>query len=186
MSFYENDPRIGEIAISSEELHRRVDEIGQQLGAELAGTNPLFVGVLTGAFVFLADLVRAVDMPLEIDMISVSSYGNATDSTGVVRLLKDLGSDIEGRDVVLVEDIIDSGLTIQYLRSTFAARRPASLRVVSLLARERHQRNPDVVDHVGFDLPEGWVVGYGLDAGGEYRHLDEIRWFDPEKSAPSG
>lgn len=177
------DPRVGAVAISRDRLHGRVSEIADQLTEELRGGRPLFVGVLTGAFVFLSDLVRRVDLPVEIDMIAVSSYGNGTDSTGVVRLLKDLDSDIEGRDVVLVEDIIDSGLTIDYLKTTFAARRPASLRVVSLIARER--TDPSSVDHVGFTIPDGWVVGYGLDAGGEYRHLDEIRWFDPDLDAPS-
>lgn len=181
-SIIDSDERVLEVAVPSAELHRRVREIGSELTAELNGSAPLFVGVLTGSFVFLADLVRSIDLPIEIDMIAVSSYGESTDSSGVVRLLKDLDSDIEGRDVVLVEDIIDSGLTIEYLRATFAARRPASLRVVTLLARERTDR--EGVDHVGFVLPEGWVVGYGLDAGGEYRHLDEIRWFDPAAPAP--
>jgi hypoxanthine phosphoribosyltransferase len=179
MAFFDDDPRVGDVVISQTELHERVRAIAADLSSELAGTNPLFVGVLTGAFVFLSDLVRAMDMPVEIDMIAVSSYGRSTDSTGVVRLLKDLDGDIEGRDVVLVEDIVDSGLTMRYLRTTFEARKPRSLRVVSLLARQRHRVKPSVVDHVGFELPEGWVVGYGLDAGGEYRHLDEIRWFDP-------
>lgn len=183
LSIIDTDARVGDVAVSSAELHRRVEEIAAALTDELRGSEPLFVGVLTGAFVFLSDLVRAVDLPIEIDMIAVSSYGASTDSTGVVRLLKDLDSDIEGRHVVLVEDIIDSGLTIDYLRATFAARRPASLRVITLLARERTDR--EGVDHVGFVLPEGWVVGYGLDAGGEYRHLDEIRWFDPSAPAPT-
>ena len=183
LNIIEDDARVGDLAVASDELHARVDAIAAQLAAELAGTTPLFVGVLTGSFVFLADLVRAVDLPIEIDMIAVSSYGDSTDSTGVVRLLKDLDSDIEGRDVVLVEDIIDSGLTIEYLRATFAARRPASLRVVTLLAREHTDQ--DGVDQIGFVLPDGWVVGYGLDAGGEYRHLDEIRWFDPTAPAPN-
>jgi hypoxanthine phosphoribosyltransferase len=169
---------LGDVVIPSVDLHRRVAEIGTQITADYAGAEPLLVGVLKGAYMFLSDLVRTIDLPTEIDFISVSSYGESTKSSGIVRILRDLDRDIEGRHVILVEDIIDSGLTLEYLRDTLNARGPASLQVCSLLARGGH--DSALVKYLGFEIPDGWVVGYGLDVGGWHRQFDEIRWYNAD------
>ncbi len=162
---------VGEILVTEEQIRTRVKELGKQITADYAGKNPLFVGVLRGAFLFMADLVREVDLPLEIDFMAVSSYGNNTASSGVVRILKDLDEDLEGRHVVVVEDIIDSGLTLSYLRRNLENRAAASVEVCTLLVREGRQKVDEDIAYVGFELPPDFVVGYGLDAGGGYRNL---------------
>ncbi|MCP3938716.1 MAG: hypoxanthine phosphoribosyltransferase [Actinomycetia bacterium] len=169
---------VGDVVVDSETLHSRVADLAGEIARDYQGKDPLFVGVLKGAYMFLSDLVRAIDIPTEVDFIAVSSYGAATASSGVVRLLKDLDHEIEGRHVIVVEDIIDSGLTLKYLLELLEARDPASVEACCLLARERHQRG--LVKYLGFEIPEGWVVGYGLDVGGWHRDYDEIRWYNAD------
>lgn len=162
--------------ISEAELHERVAELGAQIGADYATRDPLLVGVLKGAFVFLADLVRAIPLAVEIDFMAVSSYGASTKSSGIVRIVKDLDLELEGRHVLLVEDIVDSGLTLNYLRRTLAARNPASLEVCALLVREQMLRvDRDSLRYVGFSIPNDWVVGYGLDNAERWRNLRDLR-----------
>ena len=165
---------IGEILVTELQIRQRVQELGAQITIDYEGKNPLFVGVLRGAFLFMADLVRAVDLPLEVDFMAVSSYGNQTASSGVVRILKDLDEDLEDRHVVVVEDIIDSGLTLSYLRRNLHNRAAASVEVCALLVREGRQKVDEDLRYVGFELPPDFVVGYGLDAAGHYRNLPYI------------
>jgi hypoxanthine phosphoribosyltransferase len=176
-------PDLGDVLVSTEDLQRRVAELGAEITADYADREaPLLVAVLKGAFVFLADLARAIDAPVEIDFMAVSSYGNATRSSGIVRIVKDLDIELEDRHVVLVEDIVDSGLTLSYLRKLLLARKPASLEVCALLVRDGAQVG-DSVKYVGFALPRDWVVGYGLDAGQRWRNLPEIRRYEGTRGA---
>lgn len=168
------DGEVGEILVTEEQIQTRVRELGEQISADYADTQPLLVGVLRGAYVFMADLSRAVDLPVQIDFMAVSSYGNATASSGVVRILKDLDEDLEGRHVIVVEDIIDSGLTLSYLRRNLENRAAASVEVCALLIREGRQKVDESLKYVGFELPPDFVVGYGLDASGKYRNLPYI------------
>jgi len=166
-----DDPALGPIVVSEEQIAARVAELGAQITADYAGRSPLLVGVLKGAFVFMADLSRAIDLPVEFDFMAVSSYGSATKTSGVVRIVKDLDLDLSDRHVIIVEDIIDSGLTLQYLRRNLLARNPASVEVCALLLREGLQaRDPDL-RYVGFRIPPAFVVGYGLDVAERYRNL---------------
>ncbi|MCL4313193.1 MAG: hypoxanthine phosphoribosyltransferase [Actinobacteria bacterium] len=171
------DPYLGEVVVTEEMLSRRVKELGQQISRDYADKVPLLVGVLKGAFVFLADLSRSIDIPFEIDFMAVSSYGTATKSSGVVRIAKDLDQDLTGRHVVVVEDVVDSGLTLAYLRRSLMARNPASLEVCSLLVKEGQQKDGPHLAYVGFNIPPGFVVGYGLDAGERYRGLKNIQLY---------
>lgn len=173
-----SDPRIGDVVVAGAEVERRVRELAAEISADYRGRRPLLVGVLKGAFVFLADLIRAVDLEVEIDFMGVSSYGSSTRTSGVVRIIKDLDRDIAGRDVILVEDILDSGLTLRYLRKTLLARQPASLEVCTLLARSGEHDVADIVRYVGFAIEPGWVVGYGLDVGERHRELPDIRRYE--------
>lgn len=156
----------------------RVSEIGARITADYQGRPPLLVGVLKGAFVFMSDLARSIDLPVEIDFMAVSSYGFSTESSGVVRIIKDLDTDVRDRHVVLVEDIVDSGLTTDYLSQLLEARQPASFEVCALLVREdvRTER----IRYVGFSVPADWLVGYGLDVGERYRELRSVHVFDLE------
>ncbi len=165
---------VGRILVSAEAVRQRVIELGDQITADYEGKQPLLVGVLRGAYMFMADLSRAIDLPVEIDFMAVSSYGNATSSSGVVRILKDLDEDLEGRDVIVVEDIIDSGLTLSYLRRNLENRGASSVEVCAFLVREGRQKVDESLKYVGFELPPDFVVGYGLDAGGKYRNLPYI------------
>ena len=165
---------VGDVLVSEDEIRRRVQELGAQITEDYVGKNPLLVGVLRGAYVFMADLSRAIDLPVEVDFMAVSSYGNATASSGVVRILKDLDEDLEGRHVIVVEDIIDSGLTLSYLRRNLENCAAASVEVCALLIREGRQRVDETLKYVGFELPPDFVVGYGLDASGKYRNLPFI------------
>lgn len=165
---------IGEILISTEEIEARVAELGLRIAEDFAGRTPLLVGVLKGSAIFVADLVRAIPGPVEIDFLAVSSYGEATQSSGVVKILKDLDSDIEGRPVILVEDIIDSGLTMRFLVELLSTRRPADLRTCSLLVRESTEVPGVDLDYVGFRIPPAFVIGYGLDVAQRYRNLPYI------------
>jgi hypoxanthine phosphoribosyltransferase len=170
---------VGDILITAEQIEQRVAELGALITADLSGRTPLLIGVLKGSVVFIADLMRAIAGPVEIDFMAVSSYGDDTESSGVVRIVKDLDGAIAGRDVVLVEDIIDSGLTMAYLVDYLAGKGPASLRTCSLLVREGRTSPGVVVDYVGFELPPSFVVGYGLDAGQQYRNLPYIATYSP-------
>jgi len=175
VSFADHDPDVGEILLTSEQIQARVAELGAELSEVYAGRNPLLVCVLKGSYVFVADLARAMDLPVELDFIAVSSYGSSTRTSGVVRLVKDLDSDIAGRDVLLIEDIVDSGLTLRYLRRNLEARNPASLSVCTLVARESADLVALDVGYVGFTIAdEDWLIGYGLDVGQRYRNLDHL------------
>jgi hypoxanthine phosphoribosyltransferase len=172
------DPNIGETLVSSEDLRGRVAELGAQISEEYAGRDLFMVGVLKGAVLFLADLMRSVTVPCEIDFMAVSSYGSQTDTSGVVRILKDLDASIEGRHVLIVEDIIDSGLTLQYLMRTLSARNPASLEVCALLTKPDRLRVDLSPRYIGFEIPNRFAVGYGLDHAQQYRNLDYVAALD--------
>jgi hypoxanthine phosphoribosyltransferase len=169
-----SDPAIGETLVSREELQARVAELGAQISAEYVGRDLIMVGVLKGAVLFLADLMRSVTVPCEIDFMAVSSYGSQTDSSGVVRILKDLDAPIEDRHVLIVEDIIDSGLTLHYLMRNLKARRPASLEVCALLTKPERLRVDLSPRYVGFEIPNRFAVGYGLDHAQHYRNLEYV------------
>ena len=156
----------------AEELKRRIRELGAEISRDYAGRDLIMIGVLKGAVLFLADLMRELTVPCELDFMALSSYGSATDSSGVVRILKDLDSSIENRNVLIVEDIIDSGLTLQYLLRNLRARDPASLEVCSLLTKPDRRRVELPIRYVGFEIPNRYVIGYGLDYAQRYRNLD--------------
>lgn len=165
---------IGDVFVSEEAIKQRVQELGAQITADCNGNAPLLVAILKGSVIFTADLMRAIAGPVEIDFMAVSSYGDATESSGVVRIVKDLDSSVAGRDVILIEDIIDSGLTMSYLVDHIQGQGPASLRTCSLLVRQGQQAPGYQLDYVGFEIPPAFVVGYGLDVGQRYRNLPYI------------
>jgi len=165
--------------VSRDALEERVVEIGRQITKDYADRDILLVGVLKGAFVFMADIARAIERPVQIDFMAVSSYGTATKTSGVVRIVKDLDIDLAGRHVLLVEDIVDSGLTLNFLLKNLQARNPASLAVCALLVKEGLQLELPDLAYSGFTIPPAFVVGYGLDAGEKWRHLDHVRHFLP-------
>jgi hypoxanthine phosphoribosyltransferase len=170
----EPEERIGEVLVSREDLVRRVRELGVEISADYEGRDLLIVGVLKGAVLFIADLMRHLSVPCEIDFMAVSSYGSSTDSSGVVRILKDLDAPIEGRDVLIVEDIIDSGLTLHYLLRNLKARNPRSLEVCALLTKPERRRVDLPTRYVGFEIPNCFAIGYGLDYAQRYRNLDYV------------
>ena len=174
------EPDIDRILITGEEIQAKLAELGEQIGNDYAGRKLLLVGVLKGAFVVMADLARYIRLPLEFDFMAVSSYGAATQTSGVVRILKDLDHDLEGLDVLLVEDIIDSGLTLNYLLKNLRARKPASLEVAALLRKVDLQRVPLDIRYTGFEIPNEFVVGYGLDYAERFRNLPYIATLRPE------
>jgi hypoxanthine phosphoribosyltransferase len=165
------DPGLGRVLVGEDELVTRVAELGKEITGDYGDRPPLLVGVLKGAFMFMSDLARAIDLPVELDFMAVSSYGSATTTSGVVRIIKDLDADLTGRHVLIVEDIVDSGLTLAYLRKNLAARNPASLEVCSLLVKEGLQKVDPDLRYVGFRIPPTFVVGYGLDIDERYRNL---------------
>lgn len=166
---------IERILISQEELQSRIRELGSQLAQDYAGKNLLLLGVLKGAVVFLVDLAKAIDLPLQMDFMAVSSYGASTKSSGVVRILKDLDSAVDGRDILVVEDIIDTGLTLRYILENLSMRNPASIKVCALLVKDKDGRTDDLTaDYVGFRIPDKFVVGYGLDYAELYRNLPYV------------
>jgi len=169
---------IGETLVSSEELRQRVAELGREISADYAGRDLVMIGVLKGAVLFLADLMRNLDVPCEVDFMAVSSYGSRTASSGVVRIMKDLDAPIEGRDVLIVEDIIDSGLTLQYLMRNLRARNPASLEVCALLTKPERLRVDLSPRYVGFEIPNRFAIGYGLDHAQHYRNLGYVAALD--------
>ncbi len=165
---------IGRTLVSEDELQARITEIAAEVSADYEGRELLVIGVLKGAIFFIADLVRRISVPCELDFMAVSSYGSATHSSGVVRILKDLDIPIAGRHVLLVEDVIDSGLTLSYLLKNLASRKPASLEICSLLTKPGHKRLKMPTRYIGFDLPDVFVIGYGLDHAERYRELPYI------------
>jgi hypoxanthine phosphoribosyltransferase len=169
---------VSRILIETDELAARVRALGQELSADYGGHHPVLVGVLTGAVVFLADLMRAMAIPLECDFMAVSSYGAAAESSGIVKITADLTRSIEDRHVVVVEDIIDSGRTITYLRRNLETRHPRSLRICTLLDKVGRREVSVTLDYVGFTIPNEFVVGYGLDHGGLYRNLPYVAALD--------
>jgi len=171
------DPDLGQVVVAEDVLQKRVAELGDELTADYADRPPLLVGVLKGAFVFMSDLARAIALPVEVDVMAVASYGSATTTSGVVRIVKDLDSDLTDRHVLVVEDIVDSGLTLSYLRRSLLARRPASLEVCALLVKEGRQRAKLDLRYVGFHIPASFVVGYGLDVAERYRNLPGVHLY---------
>jgi len=168
----------GKILLSEQQIQERITQLGQQITKDYANSVPLLVGVLKGAFIYMADLARAIALPVEFDFMAVSSYGNATKTSGVVRIVKDLDIDLSGRDVIVVEDIIDSGLTLSYLRKNLESRGPASLEICALLLRSGRQPNELGLKYVGFEIPPDFVVGYGLDVAERYRNLPDLWSYD--------
>jgi hypoxanthine phosphoribosyltransferase len=174
------EPDIQKVLVSADDIQAKLAELGAQISRDYAGRSLLLVGVLKGAFVVMADLARHIALPLEFDFMAVSSYWAATKTSGVVRILKDLDHDLEGQDVLLVEDIVDSGLTLKYLLKNLAARRPASLEVAALLRKVGIQQVELDLRYVGFDIPNEFVVGYGLDFAERYRNLPYVGTLKPE------
>jgi hypoxanthine phosphoribosyltransferase len=168
------DPHVGRVVVSEDEIAERVAALGKEITSDYAERAPLLVGVLKGAFMFMADLSLAIELPVEFDFMAVSSYGSATRSSGVVRILKDLETDLTGRDVVIVEDVVDSGLTLAYLRRNLAARGPRTLEVCALLVKEGLQKTDLDLRYVGFRIPPAFVIGYGLDVNERYRNLPAV------------
>jgi hypoxanthine phosphoribosyltransferase len=170
----DGDDAIGEILVSAEDLDSRVRELASEVSRDYAGKDLVLVGVLKGAVFFLSDLMRHLDIPCELDFMAVASYGSATKSSGVVRILKDLDAVIEGRDVLIVEDIVDSGLTLQYLLRNLAGRNPRSLEVCALLIKPERRKVDLQARYVGFEIPNRFAIGYGLDHGERYRNLPYV------------
>lgn len=166
--------KIGKTLISAEEIDAKLAEMGAQISKDYEGKDVLLIGILKGAFVVMADLARHIDIPVEFDFMAVSSYGSATKSSGVVRILKDLDQEIEGRHVLIVEDIVDTGLTLQYLLKNLNVRKPASLSLAALLIKDGVERPPLEVKYEGFHIPPAFVIGYGLDYDGKYRNLPYV------------
>ncbi|HEX6393332.1 MAG TPA: hypoxanthine phosphoribosyltransferase [Acidimicrobiales bacterium] len=173
MDFTE-DPVLGEVVVPEDKLQARIAELGEQITADYQDRPPLLVGVLKGACLFLSDLARAIRLPVELDFMAVSSYGSSTHTSGVVRIVKDLDIDLTGRHVLIVEDIVDSGLTLSYLRRNLWARHPASLEVVALLVKDGLQSVELDLAYEGFRIPPEFVVGYGLDVAERYRNLPYV------------
>jgi hypoxanthine phosphoribosyltransferase len=170
----ESHADVGRVVVSAEDLQRRIAELGRRISLDYADRPPLLVGVLKGAFMFMSDLSRAISLPVEVDFMAVSSYGSATRTSGVVRIVKDLDVDLADRHVLVVEDIVDSGLTLNYLQRYLLARQPASLEVCALLVKDGQQRTELDLRYVGFHIPAEFVVGYGLDVAERLRNLNAI------------
>ncbi|MGI8588119.1 MAG: hypoxanthine phosphoribosyltransferase [Chloroflexia bacterium] len=174
------DAFIERVLIDGEELQAKIRELGARITADYAGQDLLLVGVLKGALLFIVDLARVIDLPLELDFMAISSYGAATESSGVVRILKDLDTAIEGRQILIVEDIIDSGLTLTYIVEHLRNRNPAGIKICSLLSKPTRRRVEVQIDYYGFDIPDEFVVGYGLDFHQQYRNLPFVGVLKPE------
>lgn len=168
------------ILLTEEQLQTRAAELGAMISRDFAGREPLFVGVLKGCFVFMADLMRFVTIPCAMDFMAVSSYGSQTTTTGAVKINKDLNQDIEGRDIILVEDILDSGVTLPYLQEYLSVRKPASITIATLLDKPARRKAPVYATYAGFEVPDAFVVGYGLDYAEKYRNLPYIGVLKPE------
>ena len=171
---------IKEVLISKEKIAEKIAEIGQQINMDYEGKETLLVAVLKGSVVFLADLMRAIDIPVSIDFMAVSSYGAGTTSTGVVKIIKDLDTPLEGKHLIIVEDILDSGVTLSYLKELLLGRNPASIKIVTLLDKPTRRKADIKMDYTGFEIPDEFVVGYGLDYDEKYRNLPYIGVLKPE------
>ena len=165
---------IEKILYTEEELARRVKELGAQIAADYAGRQPMLISVLRGSYIFMADLTRAIDLDVTVDFMAVSSYGAGTVSSGQVEIKKDLSDSIEGRDLIIVEDILDSGNTLYYLMDVLRARKPASIRICALMDKPERRTKPISADYVGFTIPDAFIVGYGLDYAERYRNLPYV------------
>jgi hypoxanthine phosphoribosyltransferase len=173
-------PDVKEVLITSQEIDDKVRKIGARITEDYRGEKPLLIGILRGAVVIMSDLMRNIDLQCELDFMDISSYGTGTSSSGVVRILKDLEEDITDRHVLIVEDIIDTGLTLSYLLRSLQARKPASLEICALLSKPSRRRADLEVRYLGFEVPDEFVVGYGLDYAGAYRNLPDICVLKPE------
>jgi hypoxanthine phosphoribosyltransferase len=181
----ELESAVGEVLIDTEALSARIAELGAEISADYGGRDLLLIGVLKGAVFFMADLMRRLTIPCEVDFMAISSYGASTDSSGVVRILKDLDINIEGRHVLVVEDIIDSGLTLSYLMRNLESREPATLEICALLTKPDRREIDVPVRYVGFEIPNRFVIGYGLDFGERYRNLPYVAVLSDE-ALPEG
>jgi len=176
----EPDDNVGPVVVNTADLQRRIRELGAEVTRDYVGRPPLLVGVLKGAFMFMADLSRSIELPVEFDFMAVSSYGSATRTSGIVRILKDLDLDLTDRHVLIVEDIVDSGLTLAFLKKNLRARHPASLEVCALLVKDGLQKVELDLRYVGFTIPPKFVIGYGLDMDERYRNLPYVaEWAGP-------
>lgn len=178
--------KIGRELVSAQQIEERLVEMGAQITADYRGKDLLLVAVLKGAFMVMADLSRHIALPVDMDFMAVSSYGEATKTSGVVRILKDLDREVAGRHILIVEDIVDTGLTLQYLRRNLEVRRPASLEIATLLLKTGIQVVPVHVRYVGFEIPADFVIGYGLDHLGQYRNLPYVAVMEPDAGSPAG
>jgi hypoxanthine phosphoribosyltransferase len=174
------DEQIGEVLVQADELQHRIGEMGADIARDYHGQDLLLIGVLKGAFLFLADLMRHLDIGCEVDFMAVASYGSSTESSGVVRILKDLDQPLEGRNVLIVEDIVDSGLTLQYLLRSLETRRPASLEVCALLTKPSRRAVDLPARYIGFEIPDKFAIGYGLDHAEKYRNLPYVAALNPD------
>ena len=165
---------VSEILITEEEIKEKISELGQKISSDYKNKNLVLIGILRGAVIFMADLARAITIPMVFDFIAISSYGAETKSSGVVRILKDLDMNIEGKDVLIVEDIVDTGLTLEYLLRMLKSRKPATLKVCTFLTKTARRKVNIEVDYTGFDIPNKFVVGYGLDYAGKYRNVPYV------------
>lgn len=170
---------VEKILYTQEELSRRVKELGEQITADYAGRRPMLISVLRGSYIFMADLTRAIDLDVTVDFMAVSSYGAGTVSSGQVEIKKDLSDSIEGRDLIIVEDILDSGNTLYYLMDVLRARRPASIRICALMDKPERRTKPITADYAGFTIPDAFIVGYGLDYAERYRNLPYVGVLKP-------
>ncbi len=175
-----NHPDITEVVLSEQQLKERVAQMGSQIAQDYAGKDLVVVTILRGGAIFATDLVRAIDLPLELDFMAVSSYGNSTTSSGRVRILKDLSSSIEGKHVLIAEDILDTGITLSHLIAVLGHRNPASIEIAALLKKQGTQKVDISCKYVGFDCPDAFIVGYGLDYAERYRNLPYIGVLDPK------
>lgn len=171
---------IKQILISKEELNQKVKELGNKISGDYEGKDLILVGVLKGGFVFLADLMRELKIPVEIDFISVSSYGNSSKSSGVVRIIKDIDISITNKHVIIVEDIVDTGLTLKYLKEMLQTRGPADIKIIAALDKPSRRKVEIDIDYKGFTIPDEFVIGYGLDYAGKYRNLPDLCILDEE------
>jgi hypoxanthine phosphoribosyltransferase len=174
------DAAIGEILVQQDDLAHRVQELGSEISRDYEGRDLLLIGVLKGAIFFVSDLMRAIEVPCEVDFMAVASYGSSTDSSGIVRILKDLDAPIEERDVLVVEDIVDSGLTLSYLLRTLRARNPRSIEVCALLTKPARRKIDLPIRYVGFEIPDRFAIGYGLDHAERYRNLPFVAALEPD------
>jgi hypoxanthine phosphoribosyltransferase len=174
------ETRVGDILVQADDLQHRVRELGQEISRDYAGRDLLLIGVLKGAVFFLSDLMRHLEVECEVDFMAVSSYGSSTDSSGIVRILKDLDAPIEGRDVLIVEDIVDSGLTLSYLFRMLRARNPATLEVCALLTKPERREVDLPIRYVGFEIPNRFAIGYGLDHAERFRNLPYVAVLEGE------